>query len=106
MFKNPFSFNGRIRRTEFGVSVLLCYGLNAVLSGIPRGGDGSAGIAVLLLLVPVLWFLWAQGAKRCHDIGQSGWFQVIPFYGIWMLFARGNAGANRFGDDPKELATK
>jgi uncharacterized membrane protein YhaH (DUF805 family) len=106
MFKKPFSFNGRIRRTEFGVSLIWFYGLIAILAKIPGAGGRSAGIAILVLLVPIFWFRFAQGAKRCHDMGHSGWFQLIPFYSLLMLFASGNAGANRFGDDPKTLATK
>lgn len=53
------------------------------------------------MLVPYFWFIWAQGAKRCHDRGNSGWFQIIPFYGLWMLFAEGETGTNEYGNSPK-----
>lgn len=99
MFKNPFSFKGRIRRTEYGLSLLIyffVYGIATV--GIEMAG---AGLILVLLLIPALWFLWAQGAKRCHDRDNTGWFQIIPFYGLWMLFASGDEGRNRFGEDPK-----
>ena len=56
-----------------------------------------------LLLIPVYWFTWAQGAKRCHDRGNSGWFQIIPFYGLWMLFGDGEIGDNEYGSNPKGL---
>ena len=36
MFKNPFSFNGRIRRLEFGLSYLIMIG-GIILSGIILG---------------------------------------------------------------------
>jgi uncharacterized membrane protein YhaH (DUF805 family) len=49
----------------------------------------------------MLWFLWAQGAKRCHDIGNSGWYQIIPFYVFWMLFANGQKETNQYGINPK-----
>lgn len=63
----------------------------------------SEGMAIfyLLLFFPALWFLWAQGAKRCHDRGNSGWYQIIPFYGLWMLFADGEECENEYGVDPK-----
>jgi len=47
------------------------------------------------------WFLFAQGAKRCHDMNNSGWYQLVPFYILWMLFYQGTAGPNNYGPDPK-----
>ena len=48
-----------------------------------------------------MWFQWAQGAKRCHDRNCSGWWQLVPFYALWMLFADGERGLNQYGPDPK-----
>ena len=104
MFKNPFSFEGRIRRTEYGLSFiiyLVAYGIVAGI-GAAAGRDG-AGAVMLLGLIPLMWFLWAQGAKRCHDVGNSGWFQLIPFYVFWLLFQEGEAGSNPHGDNPKGI---
>ena len=56
----------------------------------------------LIGFIPILWFLYAQGAKREHDINFSGWWQLIPFRHIWLIFLKGNIGSNRFGNDPKE----
>jgi len=73
MFQSPFSFDGRIRRTEFGISLiiyLICY---AILMGILS--SKSDGIGILgIAFIPMVWFLWAQGAKRCHDLGKSGFY--------------------------------
>jgi uncharacterized membrane protein YhaH (DUF805 family) len=60
-------------------------------------------ILSLLLMIPGYWFLLAQGAKRCHDRSNSGWFQIIPFYVFWMLFAEGFPGPNEYGLNPKEI---
>ena len=101
MFQNPFSFEGRIRRTEYGLTLVIYIGVMFVLSAI-TGMFGAGGIIILLLaLIPMVWFCWAQGAKRCHDLGRSGWFMLIPFYGLVMLFAEGDAGRNEYGADPK-----
>jgi uncharacterized membrane protein YhaH (DUF805 family) len=106
MFKNPFSFNGRIRRLEYGLSYII-YVVAAFLVDLmflgPMESDDSTIITVLLFFIPLLWFLLAQGAKRCHDRDSSGWFQLIPFYGLWMLFADGEPGINQYGPNPKGI---
>ena len=64
--------------------------------------DADADAALLgLLFIPLAWFLFAQGAKRCHDRNGSGWWQIVPFYGLWMIFADGTEGPNEYGPNPK-----
>ena len=58
-------------------------------------------IIYLVTLLPLLWIICAQGAKRCHDRGNSGWYQIIPFYFLWMIFAEGESGSNEYGESPK-----
>lgn len=102
MFRNPFSFKGRIRRTEYGLSYLifLIYVfLLDVFSNIILMSFLS--FCWLILLIPMSCFLLAQGTKRCHDRNNSGWYQIIPFYELWMLFAEGDAGDNDYGESPK-----
>jgi uncharacterized membrane protein YhaH (DUF805 family) len=109
MFKNSFSFEGRIRRSEFGVSFILFVVARVILTFIAAAlisssNDESGGVILSLLLsIPLVWFLWAQGSKRCHDIGNSGWFQLIPFYALWMLFQDGEPGPNKYGENPKDI---
>ena len=64
-------------------------------------GEESATLLSLILIIPLYWFMWAQGAKRCHDRGNSGWYQLIPFYGLWMLFGDVDECENDYGFDPK-----
>lgn len=102
MFERPFSFKGRIRRLEYGLSYILVYLLFLPINIVPED-EISEGLAVytLLVMIPALWFIYAQGAKRCHDRGNSGWYQIIPFYGLWMLFGDGDKFENDYGPDPK-----
>jgi len=102
MFTNPFSFEGRIRRTEYGISVIIYAIIGAILNvAIVSGG----GLSILAIgYIPALWFLWAQGAKRCHDLGNNGWWQLIPLYGLWMLFQDGQGGQNEYGENPKGIS--
>ncbi|MBC5772771.1 DUF805 domain-containing protein [Pontibacter sp. KCTC 32443] len=102
MFKNPFSFEGRIRRTEFGISFILYVIAQAFISTILEADNYSDDTALLgLAYIPMLWFLWAQGAKRCHDLGNNGWWQIIPFYVLWLIFSEGENGWNKYGANPK-----
>jgi len=98
MFRNPFSFDGRIRRLEYGISFIIFYIMNNIFVAL-----ATEEPLLIILLIPSLWFTWAQGAKRCHDRGNSGFYQIIPFYGFWMLFADGDIGSNEYGENPKGI---
>ena len=100
MFKAPFSFEGRSRRTEYGISLIIYTIIYLFLMGIIEASKGDA-IFILIFLLPSFWFIFAQGAKRCHDLGNSGWYQLIPLYGFWLLFAEGELRNNQYGQNPK-----
>lgn len=109
MFKNPFSFDGRIRRTEYHLSIIIIsiahglIGAMLVLGSSSSSDPGSTIAIFYLLTLPGLIFFWAQGAKRCHDLGNNGWWQLIPLYGLWLLFQDGQPGVNQYGDNPKDI---
>ncbi len=96
MFLAPFAFEGRIRRLEYGISTIIYHVVYLIVVGI------SAETPIFgLIMIPIIWFVLAQGAKRCHDRGNSGWYQIIPFYALWMIFAEGDKGINEYGNPPK-----
>lgn len=97
MFKSVFSFQGRIRRTEYALSRIFCLILIVIIAAAAEGGSEALGI---LMLIPA-YILIAQSAKRCHDRGNSGWWMFIPFYGIILFFGPGDYGPNEYGDNPK-----
>lgn len=102
MLQNPFSFNGRIARFSFVVSVIIySIGTEYTLTLI----NSEQVIAFCIWLV-FFWFILAQGAKRCHDRGHSGLYQLIPFYWFWMFFAHGEEGKNKYDSHPKDLKVK
>ncbi|MBK7805036.1 MAG: DUF805 domain-containing protein [Saprospiraceae bacterium] len=98
MFSSPFSFDGRIRRTEYGISLIIYVIVATFVNAIVESGEVPI---IGLAYIPMLWFLWAQGAKRCHDVGNNGWWQIIPFYVFWVVLQGGQPGLNEYGQNPK-----
>lgn len=107
MFKSIFSFEGRIRRKEYCLSFLIYIGavvlLQILMVNIASHTSQSQDSTLLIFIAYIvcLIFIWSQGARRCHDLGKSGWYQLIPFYIFWLLFAEGQWGMNEFGPNPK-----
>ena len=97
----PFSFNGRIRRLEYSLSfIIFVVVFGFMIHFFEDGLDEGAAI----LLLPVFWFIIAQGAKRCHDMSLSGWMQLIPYFNpLALIFASGKIGDNKYGSNPKGL---
>lgn len=103
MFKKLFSFEGRIGRAEYFYSYAATW---AILLGLHIATFTIRwGIVVVFAgCIPLCWFMLAQGVKRCHDTGNSGWLQIIPGFFFWMLLAAGDAGDNKYGPSPKQPA--
>lgn len=103
MFSNSFSSEGRIRRLEYGLTYIIYFVFAVILEVIMEIAKENTTLYIFAFAyIPLIWFFLAQGAKRCHDRGNSGWYQLIPFYGLWMLFAEGDVGVNEYGINPKQ----
>lgn len=101
MFKAPFSFKGRIRRLEYGISFIIAWVIAHIVVIFIEIGNGAEYIGIFLYIINMI-FILAQGAKRCHDVGKNGWWQLIPLYIIWMLLpVEGEYGDNKYGKSPK-----
>lgn len=95
-------FTGRAQRSEYWYFFLFSFLLQLVVD-IVAGGDFASGVITLGLLIPSL----AAGARRLHDTGRSGWWQllwILPIIGwiILLVFMvkRGDEGENDYGYDP------
>jgi uncharacterized membrane protein YhaH (DUF805 family) len=102
--RNYATFAGRASRSEFWWFMLFSFIAQAAGSALSDKLGALIGIVVLL---PTL----AVGSRRAHDIDKSGWWQLvglIPLIGwiivIYWFAQRGEAGPNRFGDEPADVA--
>lgn len=101
--KNKYAdFNGRARRQEYWMYVLVYILLLIATSIIDAiiGFPIFTLIAIFGLAVPSL----AVSFRRIHDTGKSGWFILVPFYGLYLLFVDGTPGSNEYGANPKEIS--
>ena len=83
MFSHPFSFQGRIRRLEFGLSYIAYFICMAIIGAISEDAPFT-----IVLIIPLVWFLLAQLTKRFHDRNLSGMHILtlfIPLYNIYVL---------------------
>jgi uncharacterized membrane protein YhaH (DUF805 family) len=111
-FNKYADFNGRARRSEFWWWVLFTFLLGLVASiidsilGTRSSSSGTGvvqGLAQLAVLLPSL----AVGARRLHDTGRSGWWQllwiaiVIGWIFLIIWFCQDSQGDNSYGPSPK-----
>lgn len=91
VFFRPFSFKGRVKRRWYWVAcvVTLVWFLGLLVSYVNSYDEiyNRFFYLTLVLGVPILWSYLAQAVKRCHDRRASGWWLLVPFYCIWLLFA-------------------
>lgn len=110
-FNKYAEFNGRARRSEFWWWALFTFLLgivasiiDAILGTTNSSGSGLiASIANLAVLLPSL----AVGARRLHDTGRSGWWQLlwIAICIGWIIliiwYVQDSQGDNKYGASPK-----
>jgi len=111
-----FAVSGRIGRLRYigyhWLATMLMVMIIGVLAAItiPMAGHGGSA-AVGLLVLPFYGLLFAisiiYARRRLHDLDQSGWMSLlvlIPlvgfFMGLYLVFAPGTQGSNRFGPAP------
>lgn len=54
-------------------------------------------VGMIIFYMPYLVIVFSAGAKRSHDIGHSGWYQVIPFVNFNLLCKEGDSKDNAWG---------
>ena len=116
MLPTFFSFRGRMRRTTYFLySMGIAIGFVVLLLFIVLIAGGVEVIDSLSIMAIITFFsvgatviLSFPFVKRLHDLNLSAWFYWINFipyvnilFSLYVLFARGTQGPNKYGPDPR-----
>ncbi|MEM0899667.1 MAG: DUF805 domain-containing protein [Pseudomonadota bacterium] len=106
VFNNYANFKGRARRSEFWYFTLFTFLTSLILTAVDIGVLASPDVSPLStlfslgILIPSL----AVGARRLHDIGRTGWWQLlifVPLLGlivlIFLYVQKSEENANQYG---------
>ena len=107
VLKNKYAqFNGRARRSEFWYFYLVATVISLIFTGLGELASVFSIIGMIIslgLIIPQI----ALATRRLHDIGKSGWWQLIVFTGIgifillYFFVKDSDAGSNEYGPNPK-----
>ena len=118
-FQRYIDFTGRSARAEFWWWLLFLVVANIALSVAdkltsnfptfgPIGGE-LRGLFILATLIPS----FAVGVRRLHDINRTGWWLLLCLALVigWLVLLlwtneRGNDGANKYGQDPRQATSQ
>lgn len=103
--KNYADFSGRVSRKEYWMFILfyLIFFIATIVIDVVFGATIFSILYSLALLVPSV----SIAARRLHDTGGSGWWQlitVLPIVGTLILFkflVEDSRGENEYGASPK-----
>lgn len=120
LLDNYANFKGRARRKEYWMFTLIWLLIAMALSLLAAFFDTQemmtqrakmpfwGGLLVMFSLLTTLPML-AVTARRLHDVGKSGWFQLISYvpvignlYLLYLLIQDGEPGVNKWGPNPKD----
>ena len=106
-FKKFATFDGRARKSEFWWFQLFCLIVELIGIIFDHLMGYESGFFELVAYVIVLLPSLAVGARRLHDTGRSGWWQLLylTIIGIIVLIvwwvADGDKKKNKFGNPIK-----
>ena len=99
----PFSFKGRIGRLQLILSYVVGFVAWFAIFALSENElyyleyNSNVFLLFLACTAAFFWFLYAQCAKRCHDLGKSGAWMFVPFWNVLLFFAEGEEQDNKYG---------
>ena len=119
-FQHYFDFRSRSTRAEYWWWVLFVVLAGLILAVVDMmtgtyNARSNGGLLGALFSLGTIIPGFALGARRLHDIGKSGWWQLmwliswllIPMIILfWWAIRPSDAGTNKHGPDSKQTATQ
>lgn len=111
VWKKYVNFSGRASRREFWGCMLFVFLTILLTEILVIFTMGEENVEAAIYMGTLIYFLpcIAVTARRLHDIGKSGWLQlitVIPVVGFIMLIiwgcTEGDQGENKYGHKPEQ----
>jgi uncharacterized membrane protein YhaH (DUF805 family) len=65
----------------------------------------SMAILGFLMFSPFVILIF-KSSERCHDLGVNGFYQLIPFFFLFLLFVVGQNSPNKYGKSPSKEQTE
>lgn len=105
-----FSLEGRLNRKPYIIGTF-SLSLISTICGYFVEHSSSTLISIFGIIVGLAVIAGSISllVKRLHDLDKSGYFgfiALIPIvgfiFGLYLMFAKGTDGPNRFGEDPLE----
>ena len=103
--KNYVNFSGRTTRKDYWLYILF-YCILIIVAAVfdnlfgladPMTGSGPLTTIIQLgLLIPTV----AVEIRRNHDANRSGWWILMPFYNIYLMFVPTHPEENDWGPVP------
>ena len=97
------TFSGRASRSEywwFYLFITLMSWAASVVGSMTGNGDWLGSLISLAFMIPLI----TAGSRRLHDVGRSGWWQLLVFTVVGTLLlifwyaSKGEEVANEYGD--------
>lgn len=75
-------FGGRSNRTQYNSFLLFYILVDFFITFANPKATTLNSVVMAALLVPMI----AVEIRRSHDIGKSGWWILVPFYSLYLMF--------------------
>ena len=86
--RRTFTIKGRSSRLQYNSFILFIFLVDLFINLINPDARSLNLAVVLALYAPMI----TCQIRRSHDVGKSGWWILIPFYGLYLVFKKSVEG--------------